>query len=646
MLNRLKEEYSPYLKKHANNPIDWYPWCDEAFEKAKELNRPIFLSIGYSSCHWCHIMEKESFEDKEISSFLNENFISIKVDKEERPDIDKHFEEVFQALNNRLSGWPLSFFLTEDQKPFFATTYIPIDEKEGMQDFLTILKQIEKTYKNEKDSLLKKGERALDAIKVDYNSIKATKLDLSIVQRFSNQAKELFDDVNGGFSKESKFPQTSILDLLLDIYLIQRDEELLKMVKTTLFHMAKGGLRDIVGGGFFRYSLDEKWLIPHFEKMTYNNALISSIYLRVFNITGEIFYKNIAFEIITFMQENMSEKSLFFTAIDSDIDDEEGKYFVFTNQDILDAFNNADIPTDEQVRLAEALGVTRDGNFNEKNIIRLKDPIKAHTTILYYYKALNGLKELRKKRTTPFMDRKIITSWNAMMITTLFKASRVDNFYLGLAMQSLEQLLERMYIGDRLYHSTLGIENPKIVGFLEDYAYVCEMLIEAYNSTLDESYLNLTIKLVNDAIELFYRDGEWQFTTTNFQTTASIYDDSYPSSVGKILWVIYTISSFKDVVYKKFIFKTLEFYSYKLMRKPITMPMMTRLVIRYLKDDLLIRASKKNLKEHINKQDSLSYPYSYLKIDINEGFMLCSLQNCYAHKEDFDTIVETLKTLR
>jgi len=641
MPNHLKNEHSPYLQQHADNPVDWYPWGDEAFEKARKENKAIFLSIGYSSCHWCHVMEHESFEDEATAKILNEHFVAVKVDREERPDIDKHFQEVYQLMNQRPGGWPTSIFLTQEQKPFYSATYIPDEPRYGMMSFSSLLEVIADKYTKEKALLTEKADEILRFLNPKEDKIQATKLDLSIINRFSDQAKQLFDNQDGGFNKAPKFPQASMLDLLLDVYRITGDKETLNMALLSLSSMAKGGLRDLVEGGFCRYSTDNQWLVPHFEKMTYDNALLSDVYLKAYHVSGDDFYKSVAFETIDFMIKNMSEDALFYSASDADTEGEEGKYFVYTYEKALKSFEKAGIPSKQHAPLAKALHITEEGNFEGKNIVRVDDP--AQIDIPYYDEAIQALKKRREKRTYPFIDKKVLVSWNAMMIKSLFKASRVDSAYLKPAIRSLDALLESMYINSELFHSTLIGKKPKIKAFLDDYAYLAEVLIEAYESTLDETYLITATKLTNTAIEKYFVQGKWKFSRGEFETNADIYDSSYPSSVATMLSVLYSISSLVDSVYKKFVFKTLEIYSFDIMRQPISTPRMSRMVIRYLKDDIIIKAKEDALKTHINDLDTLPHPFSLLKNDTNDGFMLCNSNSCFGHEKDFSSVVGILE---
>ncbi|MEA2028414.1 MAG: DUF255 domain-containing protein, partial [Campylobacterota bacterium] len=323
MPNRLEKETSPYLLQHKDNPVDWYPWCDEAFERAKRDNKPIFLSIGYSSCHWCHVMERESFESEEVAKILNAHYIAIKVDREERPDIDRYYQEVFTLMNGRAGGWPTSIFLTKDLKPFYSATYLPPQDQQGMMGFGNLLNLIVDKYANEFDTLDSKAGEVLKFLNNQSNKIEATKLDKGIIDKAIKHAKELFDSQNGGFGLAPKFPQVSIISLVLDLYLISKDKEMLDIATFTLENMTKGGLYDIVDGGFCRYATDERWLVPHFEKMLYDNALICEVLLKAYLINDNWAFRDIAFKSIDFIMDKMSQANLFYSASDADTQGEE-----------------------------------------------------------------------------------------------------------------------------------------------------------------------------------------------------------------------------------------------------------------------------------------------------------------------------------
>lgn len=641
MTNRLQDEYSPYLQQHAQNPVDWYPWGQEAFSKAKQENKAIFLSIGYSSCHWCHVMERESFEDVNIAKILNDNFVSIKVDREERPDIDKHFQDVYQLMNGRPGGWPTSLFLTDELKPFYAATYIPPEPRYGMMAFGELLETIAIKYQSDKATLVEKADEMLGFLHPKKEKIEATKLDRSIIKRFEEQSQQLFDKGAGGFGKAPKFPQASTLSLLLDTYRLTNNKESLAMVEHTLQSMCRGGFYDLVDGGFCRYSTDDSWLVPHFEKMSYDNALLSELFLKTYHITGDDFYKSIAFETIDFMCSKMSEEHLFYSASDADTEGKEGKYFVYEYQEVIEALTQANIPSEQHKALAKAMSITPLGNFEGKNIVRVQE--SKNRDIPYYDQAIEALKKLREERLYPFIDKKVQVSWNAMMIKTLFKASRIDDNYLSFAINSLDALLESMYRDEELYHTTLIGKAPKIKAFLEDYAYLGDALIEAYETTHQEVYLIIAVKLANSAIEKYFEKGVWKFSRGEFETDADKYDSSYPSAMATMLDLLLSISSLVDPVYKKFVYKTLEINSYDVMRQPISTPKMSRAIIRYLQDDIIIKAETKRLQEHLPQIEKLSFPFTYTKADTNDGFMICTSSSCFGHERDWSGVVELLQ---
>ena len=512
MFNHLKNESSPYLKQHADNSINWYPWGEEALTKAKLEHKSIFLSIGYSSSHWCEVMNKESFQNEKIAELLNERFIAIKVDKEERPDIEKYYQKVYSLMNRRTAGSPLTIFMTENLEPFYAATYVSLEAKREEFGFEELLRSASKKYITEYETLVERGSEILQNINPKEQSIEATKLTLDIIKTIGLHTENLLDKKNGGFGSATKFPNVSTLNLLLDCYELTKDETLLKATLLSLDMMAKGEIYDHINGGFYRYSSNDTWSLPHKVKTTYDNALLSQLYLRAYQITDNKEYKNVAFKTIDFMLKHMSDERLFFAKTD----------------------------------------------------------------------------ETQQETTT---DKTTITSWNAMMISTLFKASVVNEKYKTLAIESLETLLNKVYINQTLYRNTV----LKIEGFLEDYAYLGETLIEAYKSTDNDTYLLMATEFSNRLIERFYAYGQWNFSSGSFKIKAETHDSDYPSSLATAISLLMSLSSLVDTTYKKFVFNTLELNSYNIMRQPLSSPKLTQITLRYLKDDIIF---KTNLKEH------------------------------------------------
>lgn len=636
MPNQLIHETSPYLLQHANNPINWLPWGAEALTKAKAENKSIFLSIGYSSSHWCQIMEKESFQDEKIAQLLNERFIAIKVDREERPDIDKYYQEIYQLINRRAGGWPISIFMTENLEPFYAASYIAPEARREEFGFEELLRTVSKKYITEYETLVEKGREILQNMNVKNKTIQATKLNLTITKNIALHAENLHDTKEGGFGKAPKFPHASTLALLLNQYLLTQEKELLDTALHSLDGMSKGGLYDPIDGGFFRFSTDEQWLLPHFEKTTYDNALLSEVYLQAYHLTKDTYYKKIAFETLDFMLSHMQQSNLFYAVSDDHRSEIEGEYTTYDYDEVVQKLTENGYSRLEITKICTTLNITKDGHFKNKNIIRMDHPKAIDWD--YYDKVIMILKEIRQKKSYPFRDKRVITSWNAMMISALFKASTVNSDYRVIAIESLASLLENLYVNGTLYHSKILDTQPKVKAFLEDYAYLGEALITAYQTTLDEGYLIMATKFANCAIEEFYNHGQWKFSNGEFEIQEEIHDNRYPSSVATILSLLMSISSLVDVHYKKFVFKTLELNSYTLMRQPLSSPKLTQMVLRYIKDDIIIKSNERLLEEVVDKKELLNYPFVLLKTTLDENFVLCNSHSSFATAITFESI--------
>lgn len=574
MQNRLSFEDSPYLQQHKNNLFDWYPWCDEAFEKAKSENKPIFISIGYCSCHWSHVMEHEVFENKTIATFMNTHFVCIKVDRDERPDIDKHFQALHQLLNRRIGGWPLSIFCTPHNKPFYAATYIPPYARDRMIGFEELCSVILKKISENDEKLFENADEIVQHLKSSSIPTQATVLDLKIVSLFIQQADYNFDTQNGGFSSSPKFPHISTLETLLYIERLNGDARARTMLMQTLDNMALGGMYDHIDGGFFRYSTDPAWLIPHFGKTGYDNALLCALYTNAALTYKNDFYDSISKDIANFMMNSMMENNLFYSACYADSDRNAKDYFLFSYDDILLALKESGINETDLEKAASLVGVSSEG----KTIIRLKSYEKPE----WFAPFRHALQTQRNKRTYPLIDKRVITSWNAMMIRGLFILGKLDHAYTDIAIQSLNTLLKTMVEGNRLYHTTLINKKPKIEAFLEDYAYLSAALLEAYSATMDDIYLLEAQKHVNKALEKYYDRGGWYFSHGDFSTPAELDDSTYPSSLAVMVESLLTLGSTLDEKYRHFAFKTLEYYSLKLMRNPIHYPKLAEQIIRYL----------------------------------------------------------------
>jgi hypothetical protein len=641
MSNRLEKEDSPYLQQHKENPVDWYPWGDEAFLKAKRENKAIFISIGYSSCHWCHVMEETVFENQECADILNEHFVCIKVDREERPDIDKHYQEVHTLLNRRAGGWPTSIFCTPDNKPFFAGTYIPPESRSGSIEgmgFIELTKLIGSKISQNDEQILKNADEIESFLNHQEHPKEATLLKEDFTKNFMLQVKNNYETTYGGFSVQPKFPQASTLGTLLTIDRLYGDNSAKAMVLNTLSNMKKGGIYDLVDGGFCRYSVDREWKVPHFEKMLYDNALLCELYTNAYLTYKDESFLHVAKEIADFWHNFMSEDNLFYSASDADSEGEEGTYFVYTYDEVYKLL--ADNGYENIEDILEKLSVTQEGNFEGKNIIRFENGEKPED----FDNIRFLLQKLRASREYPFIDKKVQTSWSSMMIKSLFNLGSINNIYKERAIKSLDALLNTMFVDGKLYHTTLIHKSPKIEAFLEDYAFLALALIEAFNSTQDEVYLIRAQHFANLALEQYYKDGTWNFSTGEFETKAEISDNTYTSSVSIILDVLISLSTLlEDDKYAHFAFKTLEYNSYELGRRPVIYPYMLRQTLRYLKGDRVIKSNLQNLNSKAYELNSLEYPFIQKRASDDKEYMVCGAKSCYANTDNINKINDIIK---
>lgn len=507
--NRLINETSPYLLQHAHNPVDWYPWGEEAFTRAREEDKPLLLSIGYSACHWCHVMEEESFENENIAGIMNTYFVNIKVDREERPDIDEVYQSALQLMG-RGGGWPLTVFLTPDGKPFFGGTYFPPVGRFGLKGFPDVLQAVAKAYRAGRREI---EETAQEIKKVLASVTEKTQsgrdLNLHEVDSASSSLLRFYDPSHGGFGSAPKFPNTMQLSLLLRYYRRSGDPLAITAVKDSLRNMADGGIHDQLGGGFHRYSVDERWLIPHFEKMLYDNALLAEIYIDTYRVTGEEFFKEIGEKTLGYMIREMSPLGGgFYTAQDADSEGVEGKYFVWTKEEIESVLGE-----DAEV-LCRFYGVTGEGNFEGKNILHVDRGLKAvsHEFDIEEGKVKEmvekGVKRLfavRERRVKPFKDTKIITGWNGLAISAMiqgYMATGKDE-YMDRAKESIDFIKSNLYKEGELMHVWKD-GAAKFRGDLQDYAFITAAALDMFEATLDNAYLDWAESLSDSMIDLFH----------------------------------------------------------------------------------------------------------------------------------------------
>ncbi|MCY3979781.1 MAG: thioredoxin domain-containing protein [Chloroflexi bacterium] len=529
-MNRLRDETSPYLLQHADNPVDWYPWGGEAFRIAREQDKPVLLSVGYSACHWCHVMAHESFEDDATAEMMNALFVNVKVDREERPDVDDIYMGAVQAIAGQ-GGWPMTVFLLPDGRPFYGGTYYPKERRLGMPSFTQLMGAVHDAYRNQRENLEQQADNLHQSLKRDVLAIGRDDDSGLRADMLDEAAKSLIagmDRENGGFGTQPKFPNPISLEFLLRHHARTRDQEALNLVTYTLRRMASGGIYDQIGGGFARYSVDAFWLAPHFEKMLYDNAQLSRLYLHAWQITNDSAFKSIAEDIYDYiLREMTSPEGGFYSATDADSEGEEGKFFIWSIEEMAEAL----IPIGDRLPRAleiaiEAFGMTPQGNFEGSNILRLPRPMDETAEVLGMTRdelntAIQMIKDqlyrVRAERTPPGLDDKILTSWNGMMLASLAEAARVlkRDDYLAAAKRAGRFLLDQMLDeSDRLYR-THKDGRSKLNGFLEDYANLIDALLELYMSTFEEAWFARARQLADGALSRFRSDDGGFYDTSD-----------------------------------------------------------------------------------------------------------------------------------
>ncbi len=542
-MNLLKYETSPYLLQHADNPVHWQPWSEAAFEKAKAENKPVLLSIGYSSCHWCHVMEHESFEDEEVAAIMNHSYINIKLDREEYPDIDHLYMDAVQAMTGS-GGWPLNVFLTPDKKPFYGGTYFPPVRAFNRASWKEVLINVSQYFTQNRSEVESQAAQLMEHLQNAAVLPKQVKIplvndekskretDRNIFEKIMAQA----DKTDGGFGNAPKFPSTFIIKYLLDYYGIYQDETALKQACLSLDKMAMGGIYDHIGGGFARYSTDKRWIVPHFEKMLYDNALLLEVYVIAYSHTKNEYYREKAEQTVRWLQrEMMSDDFAFYSAQDADSEGVEGKYYTWTTEELKD------ILQDDFKMYKEYYQITDEGNWEHTNILYTTYESYKNTDkirVKKIYEINKKLFQIRSRRIKPLTDDKILLGWNALMNKALVVASLIfgNEEYLVLAQRNMDFLINNMNSNDCLYHHTHKNKRSKIPAFLDDLAYLSQALIQLSIASADPVYLHKANKIIK-YIEENFRSGEgllFDFTNNKYRHVSinkkETYDGAVPSS--------------------------------------------------------------------------------------------------------------------
>ena len=578
--NRLINETSPYLLQHAYNPVDWYPWGDEAFELAQAENKPLLVSIGYSACHWCHVMEHESFEDEETARVMNENFVNIKVDMEERPDVDHIYMSFVQMTTGR-GGWPMNVFITPDKRPFFGGTYFPPAPRYGMPSWQQILLSIAEAYKEKRDEIEHSANEIVGELRRLSMVNEGTALSNAILDDAFASFERSFDAKNGGFGGAPKFPQAMSLEFLLRRDHTAGDEKALEMTRLTLDKMAFGGMYDQLGGGFHRYSVDNVWIVPHFEKMLYDNAQLARIYLHAFQVTGDTEYRRIATETLDYVLREMTDPSGgFYSSQDADSEGEEGKFFVWSEREIDDLLG------DDSNAFKFFFDVSKDGNFEGKNILNRPRTIDSAASALkiepfelfsLIENAKQRLFDAREARVKPHRDEKVLASWNGLMLAAFADAAGVlgDDKYLKTAEKNAEFLLSKMLTDSgRLFRSWKAGE-AKLNGYLDDYANVADGLLALYQVTGNIRYFQNARSLVDLMLEHFWDQeaGGFFYTSNDHEElvvrTKDFTDNATPSGNSAAADVLLRIAKLTgDDRYERFAVATLRLAANQIARYP------------------------------------------------------------------------------
>jgi hypothetical protein len=555
MPNRLAGETSPYLRQHADNPVDWYPWGEEALARARAEDKPILLSIGYSACHWCHVMAHESFEDEATAALMNRLYVNIKVDREERPDIDDIYMNAVVAMTRR-GGWPLTVFLTPECKPFYGGTYYPPQPRYGMPSFTQVLEAIDEAWRERRPQVLESADQLLGEL--DHGELivraEASDLNADLLSRARGKLALNFDASHGGFGGAPKFPQPMTLSWLLAYHHRTGDPKALEMTEFTLTKMAYGGIYDQIGGGFARYAVDAIWLVPHFEKMLYDNAQLSRTYARAHQVTGNPLFKRIAEETYDYiLREMTAPEGGFYSATDADSEGEEGKFFVWSLDEV-----RALLSEDDAALAIDYYGLTESGNFEGHNILYQPQPDEAvarrrGVTVEQMRERLAGVKDVlfaaRAQRVPPGLDDKLLTSWNGLMLASLAEGARIFNRrdYAEAARRAADFLLETMLVrgadGTARLLRTYNHGHAKLNGVLEDYAYLAEGLLETYMTTLDVRYYEAARDLADAALSRFRApDGGFYDTADDHETLImrprSLQDNATPAAASLLARVL------------------------------------------------------------------------------------------------------------
>jgi len=684
--NRLAGETSPYLLQHSGNPVDWYPWGEEALAKARREDKPILLSIGYAACHWCHVMERESFENEEIARLMNELFVPIKVDREERPDLDEIYMAAVQIMTGS-GGWPLTLFLTPDLKPFFGGTYFPPEDRWGRVGFATVLGEVSRIYREERGNIVRSAEGLTEHLKTLAKVPPSTNLlTADLLREAVGEWQARFDSREGGFTPAPKFPPATTLSLLLRFYHQHRDDEALQMAELTLQRMAAGGMYDQLGGGFHRYSTDAHWLVPHFEKMLYDNALLARAYLEAFQVTGKEDYARVASQTLDYVLREMQDpEGGYYSSQDADSEGVEGKFFVWSENEVRQILGP------EAELFCRFYDVTREGNWEGANVLHRPHTRAEFASALRLApeeveRRLAAARSLlfaaREKRVKPGLDDKVLTSWNGLMIIAMARAYRVlgEERYLTSARRAARFILERMVAGGRLL-ATYRAGQAKLLGYLDDHAFLMGGLIEMFESDFDLSWLDAAMRLAGQLERLFWDEEGSAFYFTGADHEQLLYrskpgyDGAMPSGNSVAAFYLLRLAAYTGVAaYEARARDILHTFHAQMRRAPTGFPQMLSAADYYLarKREVAVVGAERSpaTRDGLRRLWRLFTPNEVLalldpdwphrreveeKVPLLEGktaldgattFYLCENYACQTPTRELDKVEQALRTAR
>lgn len=642
--NSLAKETSPYLLQHKDNPVDWYAWGDEAFKKAKKENKLIFLSIGYSTCHWCHVMAHESFEDEEVAKLLNKYFVSIKIDREQLSHIDNHYQKVHNIITNRHGGWPLTLILTKDKEPIFSATYIPKTSGYGSDGLTTILNRVAKLSNEQINKEAQAVQSKLQNAK--QNSSTHAPIADKLILKTINQYKSYYDFTYRGFSQNPKFPQFANIIQLLKFYEISKNKEALILADGTLEAIAKGGIYDQIEGAFYRYTIDKKWQIPHFEKMLYTNAEALEAFSLAYKFTKKELYKQIIEDTIKESDYRFKKNSLYLSASNAQspnafAKEEEGYYFLISHEEAYKFLKENKVNEKVIKESLAYLGIQEYGNFDGESS-------NAYITSSVAPKGFKGVKTLlQKMRATkkyPFIDFKINTAWNALYLRGKLKQGSFNKKYLKEALVSLDLLIAAMYKDNILYHQTIEKKQPTQKALLEDYAHLSNAVFEAYQQTMDEKYFKLYKKLINQSMELFYKDKKWYESSDGFEVEASVQESGYANALSThMINLIRYAAVESDLKTLNIAKQTLEQFGGLINNYPSNYPTAALASVMLKVEPIFIKSKKENLQSF--NIDDIAYPFVYKYAYDTDEYLACKIGSCFSYDLKFERVKRKIEAL-